>query len=83
MMEHSPLLKQAGQLYTPAFSLFQNEFDWSSDAYILSCNEIDQMMKYSVAILIKLESMKSLAMQKIKQFLVANVKQWVFYVAIF
>jgi len=71
-MEHSPLLKQAGQLYTPSvFSLFQNEFDWSSDAYILSCNEIDHMMKYSVA------------MQKIKLFLAANLKQWVFYVAIF
>lgn len=50
-MVHSPLLKHAGHLYTPsAFDLFQNEFDWSSAAYIVSHNEIDQMTKYLVAI---------------------------------
>jgi len=70
------LLKQAGRLYTPsAFSLFQNEFDWSFAAYIVSCNEIDQMMKYLVASFYKVGSMKSLTMQKIKQFLAANLKQ--------
>jgi len=55
-VERSRLLKQAGQHYTPAFSLFQTEFDWSSSAYIVSCNEIDQRMKYLVEILIKLKS---------------------------
>ena len=50
-MEHSPLLKHAGRIYTPiTFDLFQNEFDWSFAAYIVSRNETDQMCQYVVAI---------------------------------
>ncbi|XP_057755426.1 protein FAR1-RELATED SEQUENCE 5-like [Arachis stenosperma] len=50
-MIHSPLLKHAAQVYTPnAFDLFQNEFDWSSAAYIVSRTENNQMSEYQVAI---------------------------------
>ncbi|XP_015934769.3 protein FAR1-RELATED SEQUENCE 5-like [Arachis duranensis] len=50
-MIHSPLLKHAAQVYTPnAFDLFQNEFDWSSAAYIISRIENNQMSEYQVAI---------------------------------
>jgi len=39
-IEHSPLLKQVRQLYTPKIlNLFQNEYDWSFAAYLIRRNE--------------------------------------------